>query len=117
MNEELINFQMVTLGLTREQAIDLIKNDLEIEKGKKMFELTKEQQTESKKARIVDRKPGGNNKKSNNVNEQKKFLIEEIAAALNEGGAADINVTNDEREIIFNFENVKYKIVLSAPRS
>ena len=119
MDEKLIQSHMKILGITREEAIQLIEDDRRIDKGEKLFELTAEQKQASKKARQADRKPTvykfDTSKRQRPANEAKRLLIETLKQAV-EGIGATAEVTNIEREIILMFENVKYKIVLSAPR-
>lgn len=119
MDEKLIQSHMKILGITREEAIQLIEDDRRIDKGEKLFELTAEQKQASKKARQADRKPTvykfDTSKRQRPANEAKRLLIETLKQAV-EGIGATAEVTNIEREIILMLEDVKYKIVLSAPR-
>ena len=121
VNEKLIAKHMASLGISREEAIQLIADDVAIDKGAKLFSLTPEQEKESKKARQADRKPTVYNfdtsKRKRAENTDKRFLIDSLQTSLQEVGVNDVEVTNPEREMIFHFNGVKYKIVLSAPRS
>lgn len=121
VNEKLIAKHMASLGISREEAIQLIADDVAIDKGAKLFSLTPEQEKESKKARQADRKPTVYNfdtsKRKRAENTDKRFLIDSLQASLQEVGVNDVEVTNPEREMVFHFNGVKYKIVLSAPRS
>ena len=121
MNEKLIQKHMNTLGLTREEAIQLIADDVAIDKGAKLFSLTAEQEKEAKKARQADRKQTVYNfdtsKRKRAENPTKRTLIEHFKELLDSMGCTDVEVTNVEREIIFHLDDTKYKIVLSAPRS
>lgn len=121
VNEKLIAKHMASLGISREEAIQLIADDVAIDKGAKLFSLTPEQEKESKKARQADRKPTVYNfdtsKRKRAENTDKRFLIQNLQALLGQIQSEDVEVTNPEREIVFHFNGVKYKIVLSAPRS
>lgn len=121
VNEKLIAKHMASLGISREEAIQLIADDVAIDKGAKLFSLTPEQEKESKKARQADRKPTVYNfdtsKRKRVENTDKRFLIQNLQALLGQIQSEDVEVTNPEREIVFHFNGVKYKIVLSAPRS
>ena len=121
VNEKLIAKHMASLGISREEAIQLIADDVAIDKGAKLFSLTPEQEKESKKARQADRKPTVYNfdtsKRKRAENTDKRFLIDSLQTSLQEVGVNDVEVTNPEREMVFHFNGVKYKIVLSAPRS
>ena len=122
--EEMIAKHMKTLGITREEAIQLIADDEEIDRMTRTSDidgdLTAEQRKSAKKARQADRKPTvykfDTTKRKRAENTGKRFLIDEIKKCLENAGADNLEVTNPEREIIFMSEGIKYKIVLSAPR-
>lgn len=56
-------------------------------------------------------------KRTRKENPTKQDLIKCVESALTEFGATDLEITNKEREVVFFVNGVKYKIVLSAPRS
>lgn len=122
--EEMIVKHMNTLGITREEAIQLIADDEEIDHMIRTSDidgdLTVEQRKSAKKARQADRKPTvykfDTTKRKRAENTGKRFLIDEIKKCLENAGADNLEVTNPEREIVFMSEGTKYKIVLSAPR-
>lgn len=122
--EEIITKHMNTLGITREEAIQLIADDEEIDHMTRTNDidgdLTEEQRKSAKKARQADRKPTvykfDTTKRKRAENTGKRFLIDEIKKCLENAGADNLEVTNPEREIVFMSEGTKYKIVLSAPR-
>lgn len=120
MDETLIQKHMSVLGISRDEAIQLIEDDKRIDKGEKLFELTAEQKQASKKARQADRKPTvykfDTSKRKRPANENKRLLINTLKQALESIGAS-VEVTNIEREMVLMFEETKYKVVLSAPRS
>ena len=122
--EEMIAKHISTLGITREEAIQLIADDEEIDRMTRTSDidgdLTAEQRKSAKKARQADRKPTvykfDTTKRKRAENTGKRFLIDEIKKCLENAGADSLEVTNPEREIVFMSEGTKYKIVLSAPR-
>lgn len=122
--EEMIKKHMNTLGITREEAIQLIADDEEIDHMTRTSDidgdLTDEQRKSAKKARQADRKPTvykfDTSKRTRKENIGKRALIETIKEALEKSGCTDLEVTNIEREIVFFADGTKYKIVLSAPR-
>lgn len=120
MDEKLIASHMKILGISREEAIQLIEDDRRIDKGEKLFELTSEQKQASKKARQADRKVTvykfDTSKRKRPANETKRLLIDTLKKAVEDLGAT-VEITNVEREMILMFEDTKYKIVLSAPRT
>lgn len=115
-----ITHLMKALDLTEEQAIELMKSDERIDKGERLFELSQEgRQVERamKQTHSVDAygKPRVRERKEDR---DKRYLIDEIAAALLKGsGVGEVEITNAEREITFNRNGRKFKIVLSAPRN
>lgn len=123
--EAMIAKNMAVLGISREEAVELIAEDVRIDRMTSTSEidgdLTKEQRKNAKGARQADRKPGTykldpeKRKRAENVG--KRGLIECLSSALANYGAEQIDVTNVEREIVFFSDGTKYKVVLSAPRS
>ena len=115
--EEKIQKLMKSLNISREEAMQVIEDDKAIDRGEKLYELPKELQAGAKKARQADRKksdtPVKRERKSDN---DKAELVAVIAEAVKTAGA-EINVTNAEREIELRYNDRKFKIVLSAPRS
>lgn len=107
---------MQTLNITEAEALELIESDKEIDRGAKLFELPEELKAGAKKARQAERKANSTpSKRERKVNNDKLFLMETIKNAL-----ADCNhleLTNPEREMIFHFNGVKYKLTLACPRS
>lgn len=122
--EEMIKKHMNTLGITRDEAIQLIADDEEIDHMTRTSDidgdLTDEQRKSAKKARQANRKPTvykfDTSKRTRKENTGKRALIETIKEALENSGCTDLEVTNIEREIVFFADGTKYKIVLSAPR-
>lgn len=124
-NEKMIEKYMKALEISREEAIQLIADDEAVDKMTKTSEidsdLSEEQRQAKKKAKQADRKKtvykfdtSNRKKKENN---SKRTLINTIEKSLTAINCNDIQITNVEREIVFKFEDVKYKIVLSQPRS
>lgn len=123
--EAMIDKNMRVLGISREEAIALIASDAEIDRmtSTKQIDgdLSAEQRKNAKGARQADRKPSvfkfdtSKRKKAENLGKQK--LIEVMRGALAESGCTDMVVTNNEREFSFVADGVKYKVVMSVPRS
>jgi hypothetical protein len=117
MDEKKIQALMKSLDVSRDEAIQIIKDDEDIDDGKKLFELTPEQEKNSKKARQVSRGASKTPvKRERKADNDKRELINTLNNAILSVGT-DIQVTNIEREIIFKYNNRKFKIVLSAPRT
>lgn len=107
---------MDTLGISREEALDVIDCDKRIDKGEKLFELTKEQQANVKKATSTGTRKSTSTKRERKEDTDKRELMGIIAEALGEV-ADEQTITNAEREINFVYKNRKFKVVLSAPRT
>ena len=105
-----------SLGISREEAIELMEEDKRIDRGEKLYELAPELQAGAKKARQADRK-------KTEVKREKKAKPEkaEICSAMMDGlrelGVGEFEITNAEREFIFHKDGVKYKVTLACPRS
>lgn len=120
--EKLIAKHISLLGISQEEAEQLVADDEAIDKGAKLFELSAEQEKASKKARAIGTKTTPTKpiatKRERKADNDKRCLINILASALCvEDEVTDLEVTNQEREMIFKFGGRKFKIVLSAPRS
>ena len=119
MDEKLIQKQMELLNISREDAIQLIADDLAIDKGAKLFELDPELEKGAKKARQTAR-----TSPTAPVKREKKAKPEkvEICTAMMDGlrdalGVAEFIISNAEREFLFDHNGTKYKVTLACPRS
>ena len=110
------------LECSLEEAQSVIEADNRIDKGEKLFELDKDQKKAEKKMRAVGVKTvnpyGKQTTRERKEDRQKRFIIDTISRALTDhlGGSVH-EVTNPEREILVEYCNRKFKIVLSAPRN
>ena len=110
---------MRILDVSAAEADEIMAYDKAVDQGKPTkYDLSKEQEKEVRKYRQADRKPFVPNlqKRERKANEPKRELIEIVKQALENAGISDISVTNVERQLDFSMDNVKYRIVLSAPR-
>lgn len=110
---------MRKMGMSEEEIADILESDKRIDRGEKLFELDPELEKGAKKARQADRKPTVYNfqKRERKANNDKRTIINALDEALCRIADQQTEITNAEREIIFHFNGVKYKVVLSAPRS
>ena len=108
---------MKNLGLSRDEAIEMLKEDEAINKGVNPYPLTPDKEKASKKARSCAaghrQKPVHRERKPNI---SKRMLISQIEDAIRDL-TDEVTVTNVERQIDFTIDNTHYRIVLSAPRS
>lgn len=110
------------MGLTDEEAKEVISADKAIDKGEKLFELTEEQKQAEKKyknthTRTVKTAYGQIQTKERKTDTDKRMLIDALVEKLeNYADSGTVNIINAEREIELMFHDRKFKIVLSAPR-
>lgn len=118
-DSEKIAVLMKNLGISEDDAREVIAADKAIDKGEKMpFDLTPEQEKATRKYRTADRdadkeKPKAERKRKENPG--KRAMIDAMQELFS-GMCDKVEVTNPEREILIEWANVKYKIVLSCPR-
>jgi DNA-binding transcriptional MerR regulator len=111
---------MRELGFSDEEITDVLESDKRIDRGEKLFELTADQKQAEKKMRQADRKPTvyDFSKRERKANDSKRAIIAALAETARElADSGEVDITNIEREMLFVANGVKYKIVLSAPRS
>lgn len=117
--EERVNKLMKNLGITRDEALQVLEDDKRIDRGEKLFQLTEEQEKASKKARRTGTKQPTAykfNKRERKADNDKQYLIHLLTDALENEGCEIAEITNKEREFLFMYHDKKYKVVLSAPR-
>lgn len=106
------------LGLSESEIAEILEDDKRIDKGEKLFELSDELKKGAKKARQADRKtPATTVKRERKQDGNKRFLINFLVKTLSPEVDKEIEVTNPEREFIFEYSGKKYKVTLSAPRT
>lgn len=113
MNEQLE--KLIALGMTEEEAKQVLQDDDEIAHGADLFPLTPEQEKASAQARRAERKKDAKpRERKRKEDTEKRELIDSIVQNLI---ADNVIVTNPERQIDFDYHGRKFRIVLSAPRT
>lgn len=109
---------MKKLGLSYDEAKQLVIDDKRMNDGEDLYPLTSEQEAVSKSARSVTDAPKVYTfgKKSKKVDDEKKKIIDAIIENIKNLGGVVTEIINDEREFKFTFNDTGYKIVLSKPR-
>ena len=110
---------MTTLNISEEEAKQVMEDDKKIERGFDLFPLSPDQQKTAKKMARAGKMPTIYKFKtrSRKPNEKKKDLIKLFAATLESVTSPDlISISNDERQIDFEIDTIKYRIILSCPR-
>lgn len=118
MNEQ-IQKMMKNLGLTEQEARELIADDAKIDKGQKMaFDLTPEQEKNAKKARATgSKKPTAykfeNRKRKENP--EKRDILKALFE-LAEDCWDNAELVNPERQVDFHLNGNHYSITLTCHR-
>ena len=108
------------MGLSEAEIADVLEADKRIDKGENLFPLTAEQEKASKDARKTDRAPtvykldNANGKRNKKADTTKAEIMRKLLDCFDE---YEPQVINAEREFTFIYNERKFKIVLSAPRS
>ena len=118
---------MKNLGITEQEALELIEDDKAIDKGEKLFELTDEQKKVAKKMTTSDTKNKKSaptvykfeQKKTRKENATKGGIIAELAKFLTENSEFApelVEITNKERQIAFKIGENDYELTLVQKR-
>ena len=116
MTEKQIENAMKALDLTREEAIEMLAEDEEIDHGANPHPLTAEQEKASKKARSTGTRTYTFTKRERKPDNDKRELIERLWVEIFKLDCY-AKVENPERQIDFHFNGRHFRIVLSAPRT
>ena len=114
--EKEIEKQMKANHCTRQEALEILQWDYEIDHGNtENGALTKEQKALVRKITKADKDPAKKRsvKKERKVNENKKALIEKIAQALTETENLSVKT---ETEISFTYNGKQYTVKLTEHR-
>ena len=109
---------MQVRGVSEEEAREILATDKAIERGADPFPLTDAEEKASKEARRAeqDKATRKQTTKPKKVDADKAEIISVLDDALCDL-VDNVEVINPEREILFYFNERKFKITLSAPRS
>lgn len=118
MNEQ-IQKLMNTLGLTEQEARELMADDAKVDKGQKMaFDLTPEQEKNAKKARATGTKKPTAYKFENRKrkeNPEKRDILKALFE-LAEDCWDSAELVNPERQVDFHLNGNHYSITLTCHR-
>ena len=113
---------LMNLGLTREEALQTLADDADIDKGKpKDFDLTKEQQKIAKQYTKTGTRNTADTptKRERKENPTKALIIAEIFKFLGENAeisAENLSILNKERQIFFKCGENDYELTLTQKR-
>lgn len=118
MNEQ-IQKMMKNLGLTEQEARELLADDAKVDKGQKMaFDLTPEQEKNAKKARATGTKKPTAYKFENRKrkeNPEKRDILKALFE-LAEDCWDNAELVNPERQVDFHLNGNHYSITLTCHR-
>lgn len=121
-DEKRISQLMATLNCSREEALDVLRADAEIDGGKRVeFDLSKEEEKRAKKYANVDthKKPINFKPRERKPNELKEKIVAEIAEILTKNAnfeAKNVEITNKNRMIAFESEGKRFELMLVEKR-
>lgn len=106
----------IELGMTREEAQQVIADDKRIDRGEKLFELSKEQQKNAKQARNGAKLPTTYKftQRERKPNVTKADIIAYLAECLKD--YENMSITNKERQIAFSSNGNDYELTLVQKR-
>ena len=125
MTEKDIKKMMDTLHISREEAVEIIKDDEAIDKGEKLFELTAEQKKNAKSATITTSATKGYKftKRERKPDFVKRELIDTIAHNIDRAWLEDwslevgqVRIVNPEKEVTFKVGEDLYSVTLTKHR-
>ena len=109
---------MKCLGITEQEAIQVLNDDKAIDKGEKLFEQTPEQKANSKKYTKVgiktNKKPDNVTDKPKKVDKNKLDTFDLFVNFAKENGTVEIVKENAEFTVLINEQ--KYRIKLTKAR-
>lgn len=114
MTEQVKNL-MQTLNISEAEALEIIEEDKEIDRGAKLHELPEDLKAGAKKARRADRKKPAEIHRERKVDETKKRILEYCRIPL-EGAGAEVLEVKTETEILFAFRGETYTLKLTKHR-
>ena len=120
MDEKLIALHMRTLKCTREEAIQLIKDDAETDRGiAHDWDLTPEQRKNARQyTRTGTRKVTAQKPRTRKENPVKRAVISMIAESVNGMETAEnVRISNAEKSIDFTIDGISYTVTLTAHRA
>ena len=113
-----VELLMKCLGITEQEAIQVLNDDKAIDKGEKLFEQTPEQKANSKKYTKVgiktNKKPDKMTDKPKKVDKNKLDTFDLFVNFAKENGTVEIVKENAEFTVLINEQ--KYRIKLTKAR-
>lgn len=119
MDEKLIALHMRTLKCTREEAIQLIQDDKETDRGiSHDWDLSAEQMKNARKLANAGTRKVTTTTRTRKENPVKQEIISTIYQCMSGyTGAENVNIANAERTVDFTVDGVNYTVTLTAHRA
>lgn len=119
MDENLIALHMRTLKCTREEAIQLIQDDKETDRGiAHEWDLSAEQMKNARKLANAGTRKVTTTTRTRKENPVKQEIISTIYQCMSGyAGAENVNIANAERTVDFTVDGVNYTVTLTAHRA
>lgn len=120
MDEKRIAQLMKSLSCTREEAIEVLMDDDDVDHGvKKEWDLSEEQHKKAMKAANTGSRKSSATDKPKKVKENptKEKIVQNIADFLQKSGYNGVEITNKTRMIAFSWENEQYEVTLIQKRA
>lgn len=120
-DENTILKAMQALDISREEALEMLQADAEIDKGAKLFELTDAQKKVQKQMRKTVKTVSPNGKKVERtlkINKNRELILTSIIELLNNNFQIE-NLERPEKttnQVRFKFKDDNFKIVISKER-
>lgn len=119
LDEKLIALHMRTLKCTREEAIQLIQDDKETDRGiSHDWDLSAEQMKNARKLANAGTRKVTTTTRTRKENPVKQEIISTIYQCMSGyTGAENVNIANAERTVDFTVDGVNYTVTLTAHRA
>lgn len=121
-DNEKIDVLVDKLGCSIEEAKQIIADDYAIDHNEKLFELTDEQKKVAKEMTRVDsekqkkKNQGVSKSRVKKIDDDKLLLVDAILKSIEEM-VTDVKTVHEGREYTCQFNDKKFKISISQPRS
>lgn len=109
---------MKNLGISEQEALQVIADDKAIDKGEKLFELTKDQKKIVKKMTISTSADKATQTRTKTVkeDEEKNNIIEILYNFLNNQQMESVSIVNKSRQLSFAIGDNLYDLTLTKKR-
>lgn len=117
-DERQIEKIMKNLKVSRAEAVAILEDDKEIDRGAKLFEQTAEQKKATKKYTNIGMKTTkkADSEKVKKVDEKKGKIFEKFIQFATESGCENVTIEKTDSELTFVYNDQKYRLKLTKAR-